>query len=221
MGKCWHGTGQKTIQVYEIGYFREVNVRGMFEIILVQDSVCYIELEGGNEILGYVAVTNTDSVVYLDNSNECAFLRDYEKIKCYLHFSDYLQLSLFETCKLISQNSVTSNLTLIVPAEMADVNIQLNNPHFHFYNHRTTGGTYTFSGYSDWCVISGFYSARFILSDLISREMVVKNSSIGDMHVNPIEKLTVEIHNKGNIYYSGSPEIIVDSISGTGKLIPE
>jgi hypothetical protein len=51
--------------------------------------------------------------------------------------------------------------------------------------------------------------------------MHIKNSSIGDMHVNPIEKLTVEIHNKGNIYYSGSPEIIVDSISGSGKLIPE
>ena len=221
MGKCWHGTGQNTTQLYETGYFREVNVRGMFEIILIQDSVYYITLEGGDEILGYAAVTNTDSVVYLDNSNECAFLRDYEKIKCYLHFSDYLKLSLFETCKLTSQNPVTSILTLIVPAEMAEVNIQLNNPHFHFYNHRTTGGTYTFSGYSDWCVISGFYSARFILSDLVSREMHIKNSSIGDMHVNPIEKLTVEIHNKGNIYYSGSPEIIVDSISGSGKLIPE
>jgi len=40
------------------------------------------------------------------------------------------------------------------------------------------------------------------------------------MHVNASEILEVEIHNKGNIYYSGSPEIIIDSISGSGKLLP-
>jgi hypothetical protein len=193
----------------------------MYEIILVQDSVYYIELEGGDKVLDYTTVSNTDSVVYLDNSNECFFLRDYEKIKCYLHFSDRLVLSLFETCRVTSRLPVTSVFTLIVPAEMAEVDIQLNNPHFHFYNHRTTAGTYTFRGYSDLSVISGFYSARFDLSALTSREMHVNNSSIGDMHVNAAEVLKVQIHNTGNIYYSGSPQIIIDSVSGSGNLIRE
>ncbi len=221
MGECWHGKGDNTKQVYETGYFREVNARGMFEIILVQDSSYYIELEGGDKLLEYAKVNCTDSVVNLDNSNDCSFLSNYEKIKCYLHYSDYLQLSLFEVCKVISQNPVTSIMTLIVPAEMAEVDIQLNNPHFHFYNHKNTGGTYTFRGFSDWFVISGYYSARFILSDLTSREMHINNSSIGDMHVNADEILKVEIHNRGNIYYSGSPAIVIDTISGTGKLLPD
>jgi len=221
MGKCWHGTGQNVNQIYETGYFLDVNARGMFEIILVQDSVYYIELEGGDKVLEYTAVSVIDSSVYLDNSNECYFLRDYEKIKCYLHYADNLQLNLFETCKVTSQNPVTTNLLLTVPAELAEVDILLNNSHFHFYNHKTTGGTYTFRGFSDRCIISGYYSARFVLSGLTSREMHINNSSIGDMHVNADEVLNVEIHNKGNIYYSGAPVIVIDSISGSGKLLPE
>lgn len=221
MGKCWQGSGQNTSQIYETGYFLVVNARGMFEIVLVQDSVYYIELQGGDKLLDYAEVHITDSTVYLDNSNECNFLKDYDKIRCYLHYSDNLQLNLYEACKVTSQNPVTSNLLLTVPAEMAEADILFDNSHFHFYNHQTTGGSYTFRGYSDQCIISGFYSARFVLSNLTSREMSINNSSIGDMHVNVIELLTVEIHNKGNIFYSGSPEIVIDSITGSGKLLPE
>ena len=221
MDKCWHGTGQNTSRIFETGYYNKANARGMFEIILVQDSVYYIELQGGDKVLGYAEVSIIDSSVYFDNLNECYFLRDYEKIKCYLHYAGNLQLNLFETCKVTSQNPVTTSLILTVPAEMAEVNILLDNSHFHFYNHKTTGGSYTFRGFSDRCIISGYYSARFVLSDLTSREMHINNSSIGDMHVNANELLEVEIHNKGNIYYSGSPEIVIDSISGSGKLFPE
>ncbi len=220
MGNCLHGTGKKTKQVYETGYFREVNARGMFEIILVQDSFYYIELEGGDKVLEYTGVKNIDSILYLDNSNDCFFLRDYEKIKCYVHFTDYFVISLFDVCKVTSQHPITSNLTMIVPAEMAEVDIQLDNPHFHFYNHRNTGGSYTFRGFCDWCVISGYYAAKFDLSSLMTREMNINNSTIGDIYVRADELLRVQIHNKGNVYFYGSPEIIIDSISGTGQLFP-
>jgi hypothetical protein len=221
MGNCWHSTGENTIQYFESGYYQEVNARGMFDIILVQDSLYYIELEGGSKVLDYVSVSVIDSVTYLDNSNQCNFTRDYERIKCYLHFNEKLRLNILEPCKVTSQNPVTSDLILTVPAELAEADIILNNSAFLFYNHRTTGGSYTFRGFSDRCTILGYYSARFILSGLESSEMHVNNSSIGDMHVKANEVLNVEIHNKGNIYYSGSPVIVIDSVTGSGKLLPE
>jgi hypothetical protein len=39
------------------------------------------------------------------------------------------------------------------------------------------------------------------------------------MHANASEKLEVQIHHRGNIYYTGNPEIVIDSISGSGQLI--
>lgn len=218
MDKCLHGSGNNTKQIYETGYFREVNARGIFEIVLVQDSIFYVELEGGDKILEYIQVRTTDSVLNLDNSNDCSYIRNYERIKCFLHYSDNLRLSLFDVCKLTNQTPITSNFSLAVPADLAEVDIEMNNSHFQFYNNGNTGGTYTFRGYSDLCEISGHYTARFILSDLISREMYINNSSTGDMHVNATEFLAVQIHNKGNVYYTGSPEIVIDSVSGTGIL---
>ena len=49
---------------------------------------------------------------------------------------------------------------------------------------------------------------------------IINNSTIGDIYVRADELLRVQIHNKGNVYFYGSPEIIIDSISGTGQLFP-
>jgi len=60
MGSFWHGIGQYTSQIYETGYFDEVNSMDMFDIILVQDTAWHVELEGGDKMLEYVSVNNTD-----------------------------------------------------------------------------------------------------------------------------------------------------------------
>ena len=218
--RCFHGTGTETQIEVETGFFDKMNVYGLFTIILVEDSSCYVEFEGGEKMLEYVEAKATDSVLRLDNYNSCFFLRDYEKVNAYVHFQALNKVNLFEVCKLVSYDSLTAFRSLTMQAEMAEIDLLLNSESFSFYNNRTTGGIYTFSGYADHCRISGFYTAKFTLEDFVARDYYVNNSSLSDMYVNATERLTVKILHDGNIYYSGSPEIIIDSISGNGKLLP-
>ena len=218
--RCFHSTGPDTQREIETGFFNKMNVYGIFNIILVEDSSCYVEFEGGEKMLEYVEAKTTDSILRLDNYNSCFFLRDYEKVKAYVHFRTLNKVNLFEVCKIVSYDSLTALRSLTMQAEIAEVDLLLNTENFSFYNNRTTGGIYTFSGYADNCWISGYYTAKFSLENLVSRYYYVNNSSLSDMYINATERLTVKILHDGNIYYSGSPEIVIDSLSGNGRLLP-
>jgi hypothetical protein len=217
---CLHGTGQESSLRIETGHFEALNVQGIFRIILVQDTTCYVEFQGGDKVLEYVNATNTESTVWLDNTNQCFFFRDYEKIKAYVHFSHLNRIDLFEVSRVESLGAVDSIRSMTVQGPMADIDIELNCDQFSFYNNHTTGGRYTFSGMCNKFSISAYYTAQITTDRLVAKNIFINNSSLSDIYITAEDLLRVEIHNRGNIYYAGSPQIEIDSVSGSGKLIP-
>jgi hypothetical protein len=170
-------------------------------------------------VLPHLTARLEGETLILENSNSCFYQRDYKKVKANIHYKNLRNLNLYEPCKLTTQKPITGTLSLVVQAEMAEVDIDINSDRFYFYNHTTTGGKYTFRGLVDYSSIAGYYTAQFNLDELQARHLIVNNSSIGDMYVNASEILEVQIHHRGNIYYTGDPEIRIDSISGSGQLI--
>jgi hypothetical protein len=217
--KCLHSTGATTSLYVETGYFKKICIRGIFEILLVQDTTYYVEFIGGSNVLDYAQTQNIDSVLTINNTNECLFLRDYEKIKLKIYFEDIKELNLLEPSTVKSQKPITTSFTMTSQTTFAEVDIELNNKGFFFYSNKTTGGLYTFRGSCDNCSLMGFSTAKIDAGNLRTREMHIKNFSIADYYVNVEEKLSVEIHNLGNVIYYGSPIVQIDSISGTGRVI--
>jgi hypothetical protein len=218
--RCFHGTGKAMHLEISTGYFDELNIDGLLHVILIEDSVNYVEFVGGEKVLDYVGAENIDSALWLTNTNSCFFLRDYEKIKVLVHYQFLQMLNIYNVCKLESYDSLSSLRSMTAQSEMAELNLLLNCEHFSFYNHRTTGGNYVFSGRVDRCWIRGYYIARFEMKNLVARDFYVNNSSLSDMYVNATERLEVQLIGSSNIYYSGSPQIVIDSINGSGQLIP-
>jgi hypothetical protein len=217
---CLHGSGDNTVIRAETGYFKRVKILGIFNVTLVQDSVSYLEFEGGDKMLEQASFNNEEEVLSLTNSNRCSFLQDYQKIEAFVHFTKLEGIDLMEVCKVESQGRLDSLSSMTVQGAMAEVNIVLNTQGFRFYNNHTTGGLYTFYGSCDRVSISGYYTAKFNTEELSAREVYINNSSLSDFYITASEILTVEIHNKGNIYYRGSPAIVIDSVSGSGQLLP-
>jgi hypothetical protein len=217
---CLHGTGEKTSVKIETGYFGTLKVQGIFRMILVRDTTCFVEFEGGSKVLQYVSAENSESTLWLNNTNRCSFFRDYEKVIAYVHFRHLNKIDLYEVCKVESQGAIDSLDFITVQGPMAEINIVFNTNHFNFYNNRTTGGLYTFSGICDRFRLSGYYIAKINTDSLVARDMYVNNSSLSDIYVDATELLTVQLLNRGNIYYKGSPQIVIDSISGSGRLLP-
>lgn len=216
---CFEKGGNERIEEIHLNSFTELSAHGMFELILVPDTTDYIEFKARESVIPHLTARLEDKTVLLENSNSCFYQRDYKKVQAYVHYESLGKINLYEPCKLTTMYPITGVMSLVVQAEMAEVDIEINSDQFYFYNHTTTGGKYTFRGFVDYSSITGYYTAQFNLDELEARHLIVNNSSIGDMYVNASEILEVQIHHRGNIYYTGNPQIIIDSISGSGELI--
>jgi hypothetical protein len=216
---CFEKNGNEMIEEIPVSAFNELSVHGLFDLILVSDSVDYVEFIASEPVLDHLNARVEDGTMLLENSNSCFYQRNYKKVKAYIHYKNIKRINLYEACRLTNEYPIESSMDLRIQAEMAEVDITINAERFYFYNHTTTGGKYTFRGFADYASIAGYYTAQFNLGELVVHHLKLNNSSIGDMWVNPVERFDVEIHNRGNIYYTGAPEITIDSISGSGQLI--
>ena len=217
---CLHGTGREIVLPVTTGVFNNVEVKGIFEVMLREDTIDYVEFRGGEEVLKYVRAEVKDSVLRLFNQNTCFFLRDYEKIIAILHYRKIDQVILKVASKVVSDGPLTHIKTIQVHGEMGEVDVELAADYFVFYNHRTAGGNFLLKGYAEHCTVMNYYTARCDISGLSARRFYVTNGSLSDLYVNAGEYLQVRLLNKGNIYYSGTPEIVIDSVAGSGQLLP-
>jgi Putative auto-transporter adhesin, head GIN domain len=218
---CLHDTGSITKTHIETGYIKTINFNGIFDIYLVQDTVYYIDLEGGNKVLEYVQVQNADSVLSLYNTNSCSFLRDFKKIGVYVHFSQLGLINITEPCNIKSQNVITGNLAIAVGSSIAEADLELNNENFFIYTNKHTAGSYLIKGHCTRCFLWPFYASKIDASNLLAKTMHVRSFSIGDCLVNVEDELFVEIHNSGNVIYKGSPVVQIDSLNGSGRVIKD
>jgi hypothetical protein len=216
---CVHDTGSMTTSHVETGYLKEMNINGIFDIFLVQDTVFFVDLKGGNKVLEYAQIRTNDSILSLYNTNSCSFLSDYKRIGVYIHFAKMGNLNISEPCNVKSLNAITSNFVVSVGSAIAEVDIELDNDNFFFYTNKQTAGSYLFKGRCNNCTLWGFYASKIDAANLKTRTMYVLNGSIADFEVNVAEKLYVEIHNSGNVIYSGSPIVQIDSLLGSGRVI--
>jgi hypothetical protein len=216
---CFEKRGPQVSEEIHVDQYSELSVYGMFETILVPDTTDYVEFVTRESILPQLSAKVEEDILILHNSFDCFYQRDFSKVKAYIHYSGLQKINLYEPCLLTTDYPIENTVVLVVQAEMAEVDIEISAERFHFYNHRTTGGKFTFRGSVDYSSISGYYTAQFNLDKFEARHLKLNNSSIGDMYANARDKLEVQIHHRGNIYYTGNPEIVIDSISGSGQLI--
>lgn len=217
---CLHGDGNITTMRVETDSFSFINIHDMFDVIMVQDTTYYVEFKGGTKALEYVKAENDSAVLNCYNSNSCAFLRGYRKIRLYIHFVSVRRMDVFEVCKITSEIPITSNFYLTVQADMADVDLLVNCDRLSFWANKTSGGVYKFRGKCKYAWLEGYYAAKIDSRELNADQLIIKNFSVADFNVYAATKITAEIHNSGNIYYSGNPVDVVDTVKmGRGKLI--
>lgn len=217
---CFKSEGDpKVLQVLTSDY-DTLYIDGIFNVILIEDTNSYIEFEGGENQLANVRANLDGTHIHLENQDDCFLHPEQSKIDAYVHFRSLLGLHINSPCKLTSETPLTTLKYVYVHQRLAEVDIELDRTGFYLYNIPAAAGIYKLRGYVDRCKLAIYYTPKCDFEHLMTRELIVENRSVGDLKVNASEMMIVRIFNRGNIYYSGSPEIIIDTIAGTGQLLP-
>jgi hypothetical protein len=198
--------------------FSCIAVNDIFNVILMQDTVHRIVIEGGENVLPNVEAIIRNDTLTAQHSIRCNWFRDYEKINLYIFFSRLKHIVTYSPVKIISADTINcNNLEYFAIGEIGEAAMMLNCSYFRFDDSYSTLGWFKFKGKSDKIRFYVNYGSSVFADSLISKDADIYYKTIGDIHVHVTDHLRVWIWGKGNVYYSGNPakvEIVEKKSSG-------
>lgn len=207
----------------DLGVFHEVNLNSAFEVVLIQDSVYYVEIvtveslkkdmevKLENEVLSF---TNTKRFKWTNPENNTPTL--------YIHCAEFKKVNANESCNFTTPTPITSKEFGIILKDKANyANLQLNCESFFYWNNFPTGGKLTLSGSTKELKIWNTAIMSVDAKNLVTEYALVENDSKGICEVNVTHKIEYKITGNGDIHLYGQPtEIVETAPSIGGKLVP-
>ena len=194
----------------EISDFDEIYVNDIFEIYLIQDTVCKIEVKGGSNLIPNLEFNvDENKNLTINDNNSARWSRDYEKIELYISVDTLRYLRLNAPSKIVSQNTlITPELKIFSITDFAEIELDITCNNCYVVNSGTSGGIINLSGETNSFTFWARASLQINAENFIANYVTVKSESIGDCRIYVNKELSVEILRSGNVYYKGNPETI-------------
>jgi hypothetical protein len=189
---------------------------------LVPDTINYVELKGGENLLNHIECLHYDDKLEVRNNNKCNFLRSYKKkVEAFIHVKNIRFIHFEGAEKLINQDTLKSGeLRLIIrdgagPVELTVENGYMSATITHGWGDFTLHGT-TYSAFLN-CNTNSFCNT----SDLnVDTDLKVYSNTEGNMTVNADgTNLHAITKRGGDILYKGVPNSIEIEDPGDGEVI--
>lgn len=218
---CFKSAGEDAIIIRQTGEFQQIKYLEYVETELVQDSVCFAELIGPENLLNKLITDNENGTLTIENKNTCAFVRDMSRRpKLRLHIKELKALFIYDGAGDIYTGSTLTGDSIFVECKHGNgpVNLHLNyrSGVFHFH-----------TGACDLSLKGSIENSEFYnngygtmdASNLISERALLNNSSINDVFVQANEYLYVAIYSSGDVYYKGEVSNVDLINQGSGQLL--
>ena len=206
---------QKTIQLTP---FRTLEVHGIFTIELIPDTVDFVSIRSGKNMIEQSEFLIQDSTLFCYNNSECSFFKNFEKVQLQIHTTSLDSITIYNACNISNTVAITRNLVISQQAEMVDLHLNLNNNYCKLSTLNVAGGSIVFTGKCKRCNFSAQYTTLLDSRNLKVSNMIIKNNTINDFYIQITDSLQVEIYKTGKIYYTGNPIYVNDS-KANGLLI--
>lgn len=218
---CFVSNGKPSSLKRDVSPFREIEINNVFDVYIVGDSLEYVEISGGENILNGITSVSDNGRLIIDNANTCNWMRGFNKdISVRIHYKAIDLIKINGECNVYSENCIYAD-TLFIDvqsgASLADIETEVN-----FLKLKIHGGTgkFTLKGKSGLTYFYSHGNSHIEALELNSDRVHLVNKSTGDISVNVKDFLHVEYLGRGDVYYKGNPsEIYLQEQSGEGKLI--
>jgi len=220
-GVCMSNSGPITRQIRNISGFSQVELNDNVSIILTKDTIGTVVVEAGRNLLGGIKTNVDNGSLIISNTNTCNWLRDYSKpINVYIPAGNFWRISYngsgnISTADTVKQDSLTievwggcGTIDLTVNIWKGNFSLNMGTVDFHLRGISAITAVYT-SGY-------GLYDGK----NLMTGYTYITCDGSNDCYVKAKNYLDATIGSIGNIYYTGDPAGMKETIRGEGKIIP-
>jgi hypothetical protein len=219
MDDCFTGTGNVIKEKRELDFFTELEVRGDFNLVLVEDSVNYVRIEAGSKLMNQLVTKVEFQRLVIENTNTCNWVRSYKIPKnIELHCSALERIQINGTTNLSNRDSLRNDSLYI--------KLLSNNGTIHLVVENQKLVIEQPSGAAD---ISAFGRTGTLIFnpgdrcggnflELSTRRVEAESKSELDCYVNASESLKLITRAGGSILFTGEAENIEKASYGDGSV---
>jgi Putative auto-transporter adhesin, head GIN domain len=191
----------------EISDFDQICVDDIFDVVLIQDTVCKIEIIAeSNLIPGLKFNVDENKILNISNKNTARWTSNYIKPILNISVDTLWFLRLNSPSTIVTQNTLlTPELKIYSIAEYAEYNIDVICNNCYVVSSGTSGGTLKISGTANTFTFWARASFQVYAEEFNANYVNVKTESIADCSINVHNELLVEILSEGYIFYKGDP----------------
>ena len=220
---CLKRSGDIIKKILNPGEFSRVYLKEHLNYVMIQDTVNYIVIEGGSNLLGFVDCSIIDNELVVSNNNKCKFLRyKTEKITVEIHFREIDQL-IFQGTELLTNRSNWNfnQMSIVLKDTGGSMNLTnftgntLNLVNSHGWGDITLSGGVNF--FRAELIGNGYFDAQnFSVQDSIS--VISSSSTLSKLNADSC-LLKAQLRATGDVWYYGDPFQIWKEELGSGKLV--
>ena len=217
---CFTNTGPQATIEREVDVFHSIELYNNVNLVIVQGDSYNIKVEGGKNILSAIKTDVSDSILIIQNTMKCNWVRNYKReVTVYATVPSLREIIYEGSGDVRNEGQIKlDSLQVSIWGGAGSFNLNLDVENLKLALHYGTADL-TVKGRALITTIFANSYGPFYCSELISNITYIRNSGTNDCYVYALHILEVEIPSVGNIYYSGDPPVIKMNITGSGKLI--
>jgi hypothetical protein len=220
LGDCFKGTGKVIAEERSVSYFNGITVEDDINLVILNDTVQYLEIEAGENLLPGIYTEVLDEMLYLRNYNVCKYSRSYQKvILVKAHLRELEKLAFAGSAKITSEGLLSFNHFLMwLDGARGEINLEVNIDKL-ILEHVSGNGLTTLSGEVHEGTINSKAQGLLNLRDLKFSNLKMLSDSYNDAYIWVNDTIDITITSLGNVYYRGDPVIKNYRRTGQGQFI--
>ena len=219
---CIKTTGSASLVNRPLPPFRCVRLFHNLRVNLIQDTLECVEIRGGKNLLPSIGTQVVGDTLYLKNHNTCNFSRNLQdSIVVFLHYKK-LQYLRYEGMGYIHLVNPLKDSIFIFESWNGSGGIQgeIDVKVASFAVH-TGPADVLIKGKADVLYVYGAGQGVVKTRDLNAHDVYLTHKGSNDWEINTTRALYATLFSDGNVAYWGAPPVVMATVKGKGKLLPE
>jgi len=197
--------------------FSAVEVYGIYNIVLVQDTTNRLVVTGSNDVNSVDALIKNDTLI-IDNHKKVSF--NAEKNRLVLHFTNLYHIATHDPVNISNRDTIKAGRFVYHGVgEITEAELVIDCNQLIVANSANTLGNFYFTGKASYCLLWNRYGSCMYADDLTCKDADIYTESVGPVNINASDHIRAFIRGPGNIYYYGYPLIDIEEKTGEGEII--
>lgn len=217
---CFRGHGDDKTETRFVTPFTSIRVSGNVVVELIPDTVQLIEVTGGENFIDQIKTEVSGSRLEIDDNIGCNFVRSYDReYKVKVHFTELRHIEHYAAKDLTCSDTIQSQILDIDKwAGGGNLNLITKTDEVFIRIHAGSGDV-NVAGKSHYQYVFQRGFGFMFLSRLLSDEVYADKGGSGDCYLHANNSLRIDFNSKGNLFYSGEPEVNITKSIDEGSII--